>query len=520
MVENEIRVKSRQNSVVLLQLAGFENANLMDSAVFCQIGMDLQQYIEERLDREDQYSISAVYLHPDSIQTPSLVAQRNVRAVHQLCEALGRIEFSLSIMSPADSETIPAQNLPNHPAFRYTTDYNFWRAHLAFPQPRTMRQFLRSVLEKWPVPSYDSLGQRFLTRQRLAEAFCRVEKEHLGMLQEERARHLEELEQARSNRAVADNEARVAKQELQHVIVQRNTLLQQLSLRDNTEISNILHQFRRLNDEIDEVSLEVAQKIPNNHFEHHPTCSQCHDPSGLREGLGHSNKPLLLIQSRGGASMATRQFVQLYTGSVLCESLYTYVFRPFYPLKPGDPEAATQCEVLAKVYHRLRLRDSQILAAKWRVDSYSSLVELDDIRHDRASIISSHIASEINVAFSHLFGDQVKFPTDSPRLIRLVTNALELNHIFKAEVAHAGDLHAEYFHFNEAYNDSHMEVLDSDEGDRVPSHIVSTCGLGLRITKAIGGKQEPESKVVLRAIVASENMRFGPVAHMSETNRA
>ncbi|KAG9079833.1 hypothetical protein FRC06_007414, partial [Ceratobasidium sp. 370] len=147
-----------------------------------------------------------------------------------------------------------------------------------------------------------------------------------------------------------------------------------------------------------------------------------------------------------------------------------------------------------------------ILATKWRVDSYSWLVELDDIHHDRASIISLHIASEINITFSHLFGDQVKFPTNSPRWIRLVTNALELNHIFKAEVVHAGDVHAEYFHFNEAYNDSHMEVLDSDEGDRVLSHIMSTCGLGLRITKAIGRKQEPESKVVLRAIVASENV--------------
>ncbi|KAG8730112.1 hypothetical protein FRC10_003064 [Ceratobasidium sp. 414] len=369
-----------------------------------------------------------------------------------------------------------------------------------------MKQFIRAILENWPGVPYDGLGQRSLTERKLAEAFCRVEKEYLMMLEEERAHHLEELGRARSNHETADNEAREAKQELQDLIVQRNSLLKQLSLPDNTEISNIVHQFRGLNDEIEEFSLEVARRIPQNHFDRYPDCSRCHDPSGLRQSLDHPKEPLLLIQSRAGASMTAQQFVELYTGSVLCESLYTYVFLPFYPLSPGDAEATAQCQALTKIYDVLRSRDSQILSAKWRVDSYSSLVKLDDICHKRADIISSHIASKINVVFSHLFGSPIEPAIDHSRLAQLVTHAIDLNRIFKTEVVHAGDLHVEYFPLNEAYNDSHMKVLDSDRGDRAPNHIVSTCGLGISISKAMGGGQEPESKVVLKAIVASEDV--------------
>jgi hypothetical protein len=150
--------------------------------------------------------------------------------------------------------------------------------------------------------------------------------------------------------------------------------------------------------------------------------------------------------------------------------------------------------------------DPQMQSAKWRIDTYSSLTKIYLGRDELAARIGSHIVSSISAACAHIFGTQFKSSNIDIQLTQIAARALELNHKIKSEVVHLGDLHAEYFHYNHKYDAAIMTVLDADKGDSTPSRIVSTCGLGVRITKAVGGGKEPESSVVLKAVVASEQV--------------
>ncbi|KAG8735553.1 hypothetical protein FRC10_010410, partial [Ceratobasidium sp. 414] len=148
----------------------------------------------------------------------------------------------------------------------------------------------------------------------------------------------------------------------------------------------------------------------------------------------------------------------------------------------------------------------QMASAKWRIETYSSLVKLDSMRDGCVADISAHIATIIGQATFHLFGGKINLLANRPRLVKLVTRALDLNHIIKAQVAHAGDIHVGHFNFNHEYDSSRMEVLDAREDDPLPKHIVSTCGLGVCLTKAVGGGKEPELTVLLKAVVSSKDI--------------
>ncbi|KAG9086410.1 hypothetical protein FRC06_003100, partial [Ceratobasidium sp. 370] len=304
----------------------------------------------------------------------------------------------------------------------------------------------------------------------------------------------------------AEDAAQAAEKALHDITTQHNSLLQHLNIRDNTELRDVVHQFRGLNDDIDSFSLEVAQTIPNEDFERYPDCRNCCHPDELREWLGESSRPRLLLESRAGVPMATRQFLELHTASAICWTLCTHIFCPFYLLNPGDRKDSAQFKTLAAVYSDLRLQNQQMVCAKWRIETYSSLVKLDSMRDRRVTDISAHVAAIIDSATTHLFGGKIIHLANHPRLVKLVTRALNLNHVIKATVALAGDIHVGYFPLDHEYDDSRMEVLDAKAGDPPPKHIVSTCGVGVCLTKAVGGGKEPELAVLLRAVVSSEEV--------------
>lgn len=108
-------------------------------------------------------------------------------------------------------------------------------------------------------------------------------------------------------------------------------------------------------------------------------------------------------------------------------------------------------------------------------------------------------------AFRGLFGDQKKLPTDA-KLEAIFKNAWDFNCYIKSKVAHLGDFETEWFPYGEKYDNLHMQVLDGKPGDPSPNHIFLTCGLGLKVTNAIGENRDPESEVVERAMIISPEM--------------
>ncbi|KAG8707007.1 hypothetical protein FRC09_002079 [Ceratobasidium sp. 395] len=500
-------IRSRKSgSIILLQAStAFENTTHNDSTLFREIALDLQVYLKEHMDHRTQNSISAVYLHSDPARSPTLAAQRSFRALWHLDKLLNIRKLSVGVVTLGDSEP-PPQDLANFPALRNMIDFRVWDNHWTYPRPQTIGQLLSLTLKSPHGGVYVPPAEP-LTKEGLTRTFLDVETEFFVALQEERVTLFGDLQQLRDERQTANNETQSAKQELENLTIQHNSLLQQLNLKDNTEISDIVKHFRGLNDEIDEFSLEVARTLDDELYKRYPNCENCNDPAGLRKLVGSADKPLLLLQSSKGTSVETRQFLELYVGSVICRYLHTYVFDSFYPITPRDSDAYTQCKAFALVYHELRLRDIQMLSAKWRVDTYSTLRKASTVpRPELTHGLASHIASKINAVCGHLFGDQVKPGIEDARLIQLVERALKLNDRIKEEVVHTGDIHTEYFQFDSPYDEHKMKVLDSEPGDPKPSHIVSTCGLGVWFTKAVGGGKEPEAAILSKSIVASEQM--------------
>ncbi|KAG8730709.1 hypothetical protein FRC10_002412 [Ceratobasidium sp. 414] len=396
-------------------------------------------------------------------------------------------------------------SLRHHPLFRSMEDFDFWEQCLAVQDAQPVGQFILLFLKHRrgaPCTGADQL----LTNRSLWESFNKIETDFLARVQEGRASLVGEANRARDDCQKAEDAAQAAQNALDGIMTQHNYLLQHLNIGDNTELSDVVHHFRSLNDEIDGFSMEVVQIIPGECFERYSDCTNCHNPGGLRQLLGQSNRPLLLLQSRTGVPMATRQFLELFSASTICSALCAEIFWPFYPLGLKDPNASVRLETLTAVYNNLRLQNQQMASAKWRIEAYSSLVKLDSMRDGRIADISAHIATIINQATFHLFGGKINLLANRARLVKLVTRALDLNHIIKAQVAHAGDIHAEHFHFNHEYDSSRMEVLDAKKDDPLPKHIVSTCGLGVCLKKAVGGGKEPELTVLLKAVVSSEDI--------------
>ncbi|KAG8737816.1 hypothetical protein FRC10_007779 [Ceratobasidium sp. 414] len=406
-------------------------------------------------------------------------------------------------MSPSSQESSLHSNVLRHPPFRAMEDLDLWQKYLGFQDTQAVNQFIRLCLKHRGAPC--TMANHQMTEQSLGESFLQVDTDFFAGVREARASLVLEANQARHDLQKAKEAAQAAEEALQDVTTKHNSLLQHLNIRDNTELSDVVHQFRGLNDDIDGFSLEVAQILPQDRLERYPDCTRCHNPDGLR-GLLNQPSHLLLFQSRAGVPMAAQQFLELFTASVVCWALCVNIFGSFYPLSPGDPEVSAQFETLEAVYDELRLQNQQMASAKWRIETYSSLIKLDSMRDGRVAAISAHIAASINPAITHLFGVEIIDLANHPRLVKLVTRALDLNHMIKAEVTHAGDVHAGYFPFNNIYDDSCMKVMDAKKGAPLPKRIVSTCGLGVCLTKAVGGGKEPEFTVLLKAVVSSEDI--------------
>ncbi|QRV91898.1 hypothetical protein RhiJN_19916 [Ceratobasidium sp. AG-Ba] len=435
-----------------------------------------------------------------------MVAQRNFRAVRELARHLGIPGPVLFIMPAIIDKSFSANSLLQLPHLARAEDFQLWSKSLAFQDIRPLDQLLKSCLALTP-NSIHAPPMNSLTQESLYEMFRQIDTAYTVDLRADRLRDIKQINQARQECQAAESQARSSEQAFHQLTVQYNTLLHSLNLRDNTELSELVHQFRSLNEDIDGFSLQLARAIPAEHYSRFPDTSKCQDLDSLMQLLGVSTDSSLVIKSRDRRPMPTRQSLELLVASALCFYLKTMVFGPFYPIDPLNHSENAQVEILEKVYADIQLNSSQMIAAKWRIETYRSLAKVSPISDEKRARMLSHIADLINNGVQHLVG--VKFRdllAEQSRLVKLVTRALELNHTIKAEVAHAGDIFVEYHHHNEVYDDSRMTVLDSSPGDPSPTHIISACGLGVGVAKAVDGGKEPEVTNLLKAIVASETI--------------
>ncbi|KAG8715498.1 hypothetical protein FRC09_016561 [Ceratobasidium sp. 395] len=222
-----LSLESKGNAVNFLWTSAFENKQVPDLTTYCGVGLDLQSYAREHFSTQAGCFISAIYLHFDPNSCPSLAAQRNFRAVKVLAERLGYSSLSICLIL-RDTAASLSQDLT---AFQDFLDFNFWREHLTWPKPQTMKQLVKSLLSQQPDHVQTTPQQPLdLTNDSLARMFQNAEGSYFVAVEKEQKGLVEKLNRLRNEHQVAQNDAEVARQELQTVTIKHDSLLQQLNL--------------------------------------------------------------------------------------------------------------------------------------------------------------------------------------------------------------------------------------------------------------------------------------------------
>ncbi|KAF8597352.1 hypothetical protein BDV93DRAFT_596773, partial [Ceratobasidium sp. AG-I] len=325
------------------------------------------------------------------------------------------------------------------------------------------------------------------------------------LIMEERGRRKEAQEALQNTQSRLQHEieaTRIAKQELDDANLRYNSLLRQVNIGDNSEESGIVQRFQALNRLIDELSIDFGQQLPDDFLKQFPDTRSCYNKIESQEHLLRTQHAKLLhALSRTGASMDIGEFLGFLFGAIVCQVLHSRVFQPFYPFDGDENDS----EKVGRIYSQLRKRAPQMQSAKWRIDTFTTLYDMDMERQSRAKNLASRCEESVTAALQGLFRSRIKLAIGS-KLGVIFKDAWELNFYIKAKVAHLGDFETEYFPSDHPYHGSNMQVLDSKPGDPTPSHIFSTCGLGLTITKAVGENKDPESKVVEKATIVSPDI--------------
>ncbi|KAG8719306.1 hypothetical protein FRC09_011350 [Ceratobasidium sp. 395] len=557
--ETAQRLRIDEHEVEVVELPQIEESRDQDSQLINVVR--LNRHITAKLsNNKKKRLLSGLYLQATTDGGPSLVAQQNVRFLIQLGSTLGFRHFFVVPFSVEDPGFWTASGFLNSSNFRAMVDFDLWKSHLpppdctnfsnlvqilSKPQPSFKKRplsdeqlanelkglserFLKDIqshaseIEEQPKQRIDAGVQHTLpqdeaghtpeipTHQQESQAATSIQNSDQQLI----AQHVSKIQALEQEKLEAERAAGALKRALDDDAKVHRTLLSNLNLNDNHEMSSIKHDFEILNDQISDLASGLVEKLflRSGASVDELNTMNCHDPTGLARVLGTSQERPSLIQSRSGQPLVASLFVDLAINAILCQALHQHVFSPFYPLVrfAGESQEAQNLRhsvaLFFDIYQSLRQRDSQIQCAKWRVDTFSTLTKLDPGYTRLADVISVDISSRIGGITTCLIGSTLLLDDDKRQLKSVVEKALNLNHKIKTEVLRLGDFHTMCFESGERYDGKVMSILDERGDEGTSFGILSTCGLGVCATKAVGGGKEPEKELVMKAKIVSENI--------------
>jgi hypothetical protein len=370
-----------------------------------------------------------VYL--DSDEGPSVAAQRNVRALVELRQTLKFDHFYIVPISATGSALVPSETLLGSNAFRTAVDFNRWKGYIYPSSFDSFRDLVDNILgSQQPHPKDTTAEYEHLDKHDLDNMFRKHESEYLAKVQvymsnaqvrlskskanlsdaqadlsktqsdlttlrgelakvqgglvqiqnrlaksqRESAELKTALDAERSSRIKAIKATAAAEDALKEMTIRHNVTRSQFNLDlDDNEMRNIVHQFNVLNKSIEKFCIDIAATVPNDLLERNANTGSCKDPGGLKQLLvGDSDASVLILKSRNGVPMPTQFFLQMFVGAVICQTLHTCVFRPFYPLDDSLPESALQ-DPHTSVYNQIRLRGEQTLFDQGYITTHAFL---------------------------------------------------------------------------------------------------------------------------------------------------
>lgn len=525
---------------------------------------DLREYSNikryKKLLGKGSRAVSAIYLQPSIDHNPSFDSQHSIRILAHLNSTGLFYQFFILPLSSDTPNTFSSTELLDSSVFQASMDFDLWKGYLppsdcnhfedlvrilsnprstpkkARPRDAQPADALRSLERKFfnDIQRYmserearvreevqKSIPQPILEKTpsppeapRLEQSVQAVEVEPPPSVeppkQQSMVQDTSRIRELEGEKLAAEHTINALKRAMADDAKVHKSLLASLNIHDNHDVSSIKRGFEILNDRISDFASEIVEQLMN-HAESlldDVNALKCHDSSGLFQQLGVSHDSPSLLRSHSGKVLPAGLFVDLAVGSIICRTIHEEIFSPFYPLLQSDhsTDEDDRSKFLSEIYQTIRKRDPQMQSAKWRVDTYSTLVKLHSEDRGLSQRIQTEVGSRIDAIIVCLIGKTVPLDNELKGLDDIIQKALRLNNTIKTEVLRVGDFHTMCFVAGEPFDEQRMSILDERVGENPPSEILSTCGLGLLLTQAVGGNQEPKTEVIMKAKVVSESV--------------
>ncbi|CAE6440507.1 unnamed protein product [Rhizoctonia solani] len=296
--------------------------------------------------------------------------------------------------------------------------------------------------------------------------------------------------------------------QLQQNINKYNSLCSQLQIHENTEQSEIVQGLVDLNRRIEDLALSWSQYLVDTYGGQDKTTTQyAFCLSELKRLFEHVEGRASLVQSSRGTGMLIEDFLDVAVRSILCEQLYKRVFAPFHP---GIPLSDPKNSYTAKLYNRIKDKETQATLGRWRTASFaaiSGVIGEQELLRLKTQVGLDILNENVMPMLKHLFGPNKNIRLQKVHgedLTELVIQAWDWCVMAKETIVLLGDYQPIAYRYGTRFNDSLMSEFEALPESQLPNRILSTIGLGLDVSRAEKTGDGVCPMTVLKASVVTE----------------
>ncbi|QRV92573.1 50S ribosome-binding GTPase [Ceratobasidium sp. AG-Ba] len=537
-----VRITTSRQKFKLVDTPGFDGLEMTNLVAFTKLATYLS--IQPRTQTKFK---GIIYIHPaaDSLESRTLV--HNMRVISELFlgeAGLSRLSILVvpSQLGSLDSAAV-AQALPLSSAFRAACDKGA-KVLVSTLDPSEINNLITSYVSVEPIllriqqadirrsPAElqnqieEHLGYyEKESMQRILEAEVQTRlssyKDQVRLLeaalkesQEQAARLTEAQQQAEQKPESNREDDTVLRQQLEESQHENLSLRSQLQLEDSVKQEDMIQSLGELNRKIEQLSRATSaylvdkyvQKVMGRNPGDVTALHGRHLPE-LASIFGHVEGSSSLMSSSTGDGMPIEDFLDYAIRSMLCKHICKRIFDPFHP-----GVDLSQSDVMSRIYTNMRKRETQVVAGRWRAESFKSMYKPanPDTTTQHIKTIARKIQRDsISTIASHFFGQKVEIrlePQHLEQMEELVRTAWDWNVVLKSEVVLQGDLYPITYPPSSRYDPKLMAELEQSPRKLLPRSILATLGLGLVSFRAVGGERSSEMTVVAKALVATKTV--------------
>ncbi|CAE7125123.1 unnamed protein product [Rhizoctonia solani] len=506
------KVNMGEARLELIDTPGFDNMSMSDTEVFTKIADYLLQP-----DRVKIGITGIVYVH----RAGEVVQSKSLSRIFQVLADIFLQDIGISRLTVLEVQVgvqrvaYPTfldelQNRSSASAFT-----RLWQSGAKVsrsPDRNGFIKILRGYIPETPIvlpiqlnASHGSLAD--LT-PRIEQALGYLEQESVQTLLRNREHTLQETYESELTHQRESQS--LLKQQLKEAELGYSSLRSQLQLQENVEQSEVVQALNDLNRMIDDIGRSISAYLADTYVAHtfsrdpaDVTALDSVNLSALKTLLGHVDGKPSMIMSSDGKGMHIENFFDFAIRHMICRYLTRAIFRPFHPAISSDLN-----QVLTETYENIRKEAPQVIAGKWRSDTFKNIYKDDEDKQRQH--INDHfenlMGSRLMPLATYVFGRKIRFTEEySDRLYLLMEMAWILNSKLKASVIMLGDfVYTSYFPRSQFYP-TLVEEFEPNPRHPKPLTVLGTLALGLLAQRAVGGGDQVEEKVVSKATVLTNN---------------